>query len=142
MTVNPGFIEEVKRITGINVAPPIVRLPIKSRNLRRIIARLRPLTVDGVNIWILCEDLHCRACIARGVYKVILKSVRASDVLSGLRHEIGIAEARAGGNLIWRTSWTGDMYRVEWIHCDAEILPGGRVKCMGRVEVLCGGEEG
>lgn len=142
MTVSPGFIEEVKKITGIEGDPPIIRLPIKSRNLKRIIARLKPLTAGDMNIWILCEDLRCRACIAKGTYRVALRRVTVNDVLSGLRHEISIAEASVDGVAIWRTSWTGDMYRVDWNHCDAEIHPGGRVECRRSIGVLCSGEEG
>ncbi len=101
----------------------VIRLPLRSRNPRALIRRLKPIYYvyrDRVyNMWIVCSDIKCIICIVKGIYRVEISRIKVSDRLSGLRHNVPLIRGISGGKMIWSTKWDGEALVVDNIECDA-----------------------
>jgi len=100
-----------------------VVLPVRSRNARRLAARLEPETCNGVLVLIVCEGFNCRECVFDEKPEVIVRKVKMHDPLSGLYHELPVVEGVYRGRIIWRSVWKNGMLEVSGVECPSTPGP-------------------
>ena len=119
---------EAKRILGVE--PPLVQLPVKSRNPSRLARRLRPVEALGGYWLLLCRGLGCRLCGFPEEPVVVVRRRVVDDVLSGLRHRVPEVVLECCGRVLGVGRWTGSMINLEDLECPVEGRAGSW-KCWG-----------
>lgn len=117
MTNIDDVLRELNKV-GYSRGLHVIRLPLKGRNIAKMIKRLEPLRVGDANIWILCDNMKCWTCISYGEYNVIRNNVMVYDRLSGLRHRVPTAVGVVGDRIVWKIIWGGESLELLWEGCD------------------------
>ncbi len=121
--------DEARRMLGVE--PPLLRLPVQSRNPSRIVRRLRPVEALGGYWLLVCRGLGCRLCGFPEEPRVVVERRLVDDVLSGLRHRVPEVRVECCGRILGVGRWTGSMINLDGLECPVEG-GGGGWRCWGR----------
>ena len=98
-----------------------VKLPYRSRNVRRLVKYLEPVRVSNKEffIWFIegsDSDYYC--LVAGKKYEVLFEERLENDTLSGLRLRLKIPTGVVDNKIVWSAKWVRSMYMVDKINCD------------------------
>jgi hypothetical protein len=105
-----------------------VQLPYKSRNVKRLLERLKPKEIlsegkEKLFIWGLEERGVKYYCLVKGQkYNIEFINIIVKDRLSGLRSRLRIPRGTVDGKVVWEARWTGEFLVVNSLKCE-KVMP-------------------
>ncbi len=108
----------------------IISLPIKGRNIKKLIKKLEFFPCIKGYCLIICKELSCQLCWLPRKLEFKIIRVKQKDILSNLTHIVPKLVGQCCNFKVVVGEWKGSVVEISSINCPATIEPDS-VDCLG-----------